>query len=166
MFKPKDRATNLNADQLTRCFVGIGIDDPVWDHSSFSKNRDRLLDGDIAAKSLAAVLAPPRVKPLLSSGHVCVDGTLIEAWASMKSFKPKAAPDGPPSKGGGRNGESDFRGQKRSSETHASTIDPDARLCRKGPGKQANLCFMGHGLMENRLGLLADAGLSQILTAC
>ncbi len=137
--------------------MGLGVDDPVWDHSSFSKNRDRLLAGDIAAKFLAAVLAQPRVKRLLSSDHFSVDGTLVEAWASMKSFKPKDGPDGPPSTGGGRNGESDFRGHKRSNQTHASTTDPDARLYRKGVGKEAKLCFMGHGLMENRSGLLVDA---------
>jgi len=150
----------LEYDLLFRWFVGLGVDDPVWDHSSFSKNRDRLLAGDIAAKFLAAVLGQPRVKRLLSSDHFSVDGTLIEAWASMKSFKPKDGPDEPPSRGGGRNGETDFRGQKRSNQTHASTTDPDARLYRKGPGKEAKLCFMGHGLMENRSGLLVDACLS------
>jgi len=134
----------------------LGVDDPVWDHSSFSKNRDRLLAGDIAAKFLAAVLAQPKVRRLLSSEHFSVDGTLIEAWASMKSFKPKDGPDEPPSKGG-RNGETDFRGQKRTNATHASTTDPDARLYRKGPGQPAKLCFMGHGLMANRSGLLVDA---------
>lgn len=149
----------LEYDLLFRWFVGLGIDDPVWDHSSFSKNRDRLLAGNIAAKFLAAVLAQPRVKRLLSSDHFSVDGTLIEAWASMKSFKPKDGPDEPPSSGG-RNGESDFRGQKRTNQTHASTTDPDARLYRKGPGKEAKLCFMGHGLMENRSGLLVDGCLT------
>jgi transposase len=92
----------LEFDLLFRWFVGLGIDDAVWDHSTFSKNRDRLLDGEIAAKFLAAVLAQPRVKRLLSSDHFSVDGTLIEAWASMKSFKPKDPPDGG-DPGGGRN---------------------------------------------------------------
>ncbi len=126
----------------------------------FSKNRDRLLEGDIAAKFLSAVLAQPKVKKLLSTDHFSVDGTLIEAWASIKSFKPKDGSDEPPSGGGGRNEEADFHGQKRSNETHASTTDPDARLYRKGKGKEAKLSFMGHGLMENRHGLLVDACLT------
>src|SRR5277367_4551517 len=140
----------LEFDLLFRWFVGIGVDDPAWDHSSFTKNRDRLLEGDIAAKLLGAVLAQPRVKRLLSTDHFSVDGTLIEAWASMKSFKPKEGPHEPPPDGGGRNREADFHGQKRSNDTHASTTDPDARLYRKGKGKETKLCFIGHGLMENR----------------
>jgi transposase len=144
---------------LFRWFVGIGVDDAAWDHSTFSKNRDRLLEGDIAAKFLGAVLAQPRVKRLLSSDHFSVDGTLIEAWASMKSVKPKdGSGELPP--GGGRNAEADFHGQKRTNETHASVTDPDARLYKKGKGKEAKLCFMGHGLMENRHGLLVDACLT------
>ncbi len=150
----------LEYDLLFRWFVGIGVDDPAWDHSTFSKNRDRLLEGDIAAKFLAAVLAQPRVKRLLSSDHFSVDGTLIEAWASMKSVKPKDGPAEPPAGAGGRNAEADFHGQKRSNDTHASTTDPDARLYKKGKGKEAKLCFMGHGLMENRHGLLVDACLT------
>ncbi len=105
------------------------------------------------------MLAQPRVKKLLSTDHFSVDGTLIEAWASMKSFRPKDGFDEPPV-GGGRNAEADFHGRKRSNETHASTTDPDARLYRKGQGKEAKLCFMGHGLMENRHGLLVDACLT------
>ncbi len=104
----------LEYNLLFRWFVGIGIDDPAWDHSVFSKNRDRLLEGDIAAKFLAAVLAQPRVKKLLSTEHFSVDGTLIEAWASMKSFKPRDGSDEPPPNGEGRNAEADFHGQKRS----------------------------------------------------
>ena len=150
----------LEYDLLFRWFVGIGIDDAAWDHSTFSKNRDRLLEGDMAAKFLAAVLAEPRVKKLLSRDHFSVDGTLIEAWASMKSFRPKDGSDNPP-EGGGRNAEANFHGQKRSNETHASTIDPDARLYRKGSGKEAKLSFIGHGLMENRSGLLVDACLTR-----
>jgi transposase len=158
----------LEYDLLFRWFVGIGIDDAGWDHSVFSKNRDRLLEGDIAAKFLAAVLAQPKVKRLLSTDHFSVDGTLIEAWASMKSVKPKDGsgedPENgsgkPPTGGGGHNAEADFHGQKRSNETHASTTDPEARLYRKGQGKEAKLCFMGHGLMENRHGLLVDACLT------
>ncbi len=147
----------LDYDLLFRWFVGLGIDDPAWDHSTFSKNRDRLLDGDIAAKFLAAVLAQPRVKRLLSGDHFSVDGTLIEAWASMKSVRPKNGSDEPPASGGGRNAEANFRGEKRSNETHASTTDPEARLYRKGTGKEAKLCFMGHALMENRHGLIVGA---------
>src|SRR3954447_23611049 len=106
----------LEFDLLFRWFVGLGVDDPAWDHSTFSKNRDRLLEGDVAAKFLVAVLAQPRVKKLLSTDHFSVDGTLIEAWASMKSFRPKDGPDEPPSGGGGRNEEADFHGQKRLNE--------------------------------------------------
>jgi transposase len=151
----------LEYDLLFRWFVGLGVDDAVWDHSSFSKNRDRLLAGDIAAKFLGAVLAQPRVKRLLSSEHFSVDGTLIEAWASLESFKPREGSGEDPPSGGGRNAEVDFHGKKRSNQTHASTTDPDARLYRKGPGKEARLSFIGHGLMENRSGLLVDACLSE-----
>jgi transposase len=150
----------LEYDLLFRWFVGIGVDDAAWDHSVFSKNRDRLLEGDIAAKFLAAVLVQPKVNKLLSSDHFSVDGTLIEAWASMKSVKPKDGSGEPPVQGGGRNAEADFHGQKRSNDTHASTTDPDARLYRKGKGKETKLCFIGHGLMENRHGLLVDACLT------
>ncbi len=150
----------LEYDLLFRWFVGIGVDDAAWDHSVFSKNRDRLLEGDIAAKFLSAVLAQPRVKRLLSTDHFSVDGTLIEAWASMKSFRPKDGSGEPPAEDGGRNWEADFHGHKRSNETHVSSTDPEARLYRKGQGKEAKLCFMGHGLMENRHGLLVDACLT------
>jgi transposase len=152
----------LEFDLLFRWFVGLGVDDPVWDHSSFTKNRDRLLAGEIAAKFLAAVLAQPKVQRLLSSDHFSVDGTLIEAWASMKSFRPKGRSGGddlpPPS--GGRNPEVDFKGQKRSNETHESATDPEARLYRKGAGMEAKLCFIGHALMENRSGLIVDTRLT------
>ena len=150
----------LEYDLLFRWFVGIGVDDAAWDHSVFSKNRDRMLEGNIAAKFLAAMLAQPKVKKLLSGDHFSVDGTLIEAWASMKSVKPKDGSGEPPAQGGGRNAEADFHGQKRSNDTHASTTDPDARLYRKGRGKETKLCFIGHGLMENRHGLLVDACLT------
>jgi transposase len=152
----------LEFDLLFKWFVGLGIDDGVWDHSTFSKNRDRLLDGEIAAKFLTAVLAQPRVRGLLSSEHFSVDGTLVEAWASMKSVKPRDPPEGGSPTGGGRNAVADFRGQKRSNETHRSTTDPDARLYRKGPGMEAKLCFIGHGLMENRSGLIVDARLTRV----
>jgi transposase len=150
----------LEFDLLFRWFVGIGVDDAAWDHSVFSKNRDRLLEGDIAAKFMRAVLEQPRVKRLLSTDHFSVDGTLIEAWASMKSFKPKDGSDEPPAERGGRNGEADFHGEKRSNDTHASTTDPEARLYRKGRGKEAKLCYIGHALMENRNGLVVDACLT------
>jgi len=152
----------LEFDLLFRWFVGVGVDDRVWDHSSFSKNRDRLLEGAIAAKFLAAVLSQPRVKRLLSSEHFSVDGTLIEAWASMKSVKLKDPPGSGGPRGGGRNAPADFRGEKRSNDTHRSTTDPDARLYRKGPGMEAKLCFIGHGLMENRSGLVVDARLTRV----
>jgi transposase len=155
----------LEFDLLFRWFVGLGIDDAAWDDSTFSKNRDRLLEGEIAAKFLAAALAQPKVKRLLSTDHFSVDGTLIEAWASMKSFRPKVSQDdGPPAdppSSGRRNAEVDFKGQKRSNETHQSTTDPEARLYRKGSGMEAKLCFLGHVLMENRSGLIMDARLTQ-----
>lgn len=151
----------IEFDLLFRWFVGLGIDDPVWDHSTFSKNRDRLLEGAVAACFLSAILAQPRVKRLLSSDHFSVDGTLVEAWASMKSFHPKEGPDDPAPPEGGRNPDADFRGERRSNATHASTTDPDAKLYRKGPGQEAKLCFIGHALMENRSGLLVDTCLTQ-----
>ena len=117
----------LEFDLLFRWFVGLGVDDPVWDHSVFSKNRDRLLDGEIAAKFLAAVLAQPKVKRLLSIDHFSVDGTLIEAWASIKSFRKKDGSDNDRADGG-RNAERNFHKEKRSNETHQSTTDPEARL--------------------------------------
>jgi transposase len=145
----------LDYNLLYRWFVGLGVDDAVWDHSVFSKNRDRLLEADVAAKFLSAVLANPQVKPLLSDEHFSVDGTLIEAWASMKSFRAKDGGDEPPS--AGRNGERDFHNEQRRNDTHASTTDPEAKLYKKGKGKEAKLCFMGHALMENRHGLVVRA---------
>ena len=142
----------LEFDLLFRWFVGLGVDDPVWDASSFSKNRDRLLAGEVAQRFLAELLARPEVKRLLSAEHFSVDGTLIQAWASQKSFRRKDGGDEPP--GPGRNGEKDFKGEKRSNATHASTTDPDARLYRKGSGQPAELCYLGHALMENRNGLI------------
>ena len=145
----------IDYDLLFRWFVGLGIEDAVWDATSFTKNRDRLLEGEVAGKFLAVVLSQGKVKRLLSSEHFSVDGTLLEAWASPKSFRPKDGSDEPP--GPGRNGERDFRGERRRNDTHAATTDPDARLFRKGPGKEARLCFMGHALMENRNGLIVGA---------
>ena len=155
----------LDYNLLFRWFVGLSADDPVWDATVFCKNRDRLLDGDISAKFFASVLNLPQVRKLLSSEHFSVDGTLIEAWASMKSFVPKDGGDPPSGKGsdgsGGRNAERDFHGEKRKNDTHSSTTDPDARLFRKGAGKEAKLCHMGHLMTENRNGLIVDARLTE-----
>jgi len=155
----------LNYNLLFRWFVGLSADDPVWDATVFCKNRDRLLDGDIAAKFFASVLNLPQVRKLLSSEHFSVDGSLIEAWASMKSFVPKDGSKPPSGKGrsgdGGRNAERNFHGEKRKNDTHSSTTDPDARLFRKGAGKEAKLCHMGHLMTENRNGLIIDARLTE-----
>ena len=175
---------------LFRWFVGLGIDDPVWVPTVFTKNRDRLLTTDMSRKVMAAILAHREVAPLLSDEHFSVDGTLVKAWASMKSFQPKAD-DTPPDDAPGcppgpdtaieepdqptepetipmsrptrqnRNAEVDFRGAKRSNSTHASTTDPDARLYKKSPGTGAMLCFIGHALMENRNGLIVQGDLTQ-----
>ena len=149
----------LDYNLLFRWFVGLGVDDPVWDVTVFTKNRDRLLEGEIAAKFLGAVLAQPKVKALLSDEHFSVDGTLIQAWASMKSFRPKDGSGEPPTPG--RNGERDFHGEKRTNETHASTTDLEAKLYRKGKGQAAKLGFIGHALMENRHGLIVDSRVSE-----
>lgn len=175
---------------LFRWFVGLGIDDAVWVPTVFTKNRDRLLTTDMSRKVMAAILAHQEVAPLLSDDHFSVDGTLVKAWASMKSFQPKAE-DAPPDDGPGsppgraapsrdqsepsktetdpmpcatrqnRNVEVDFRGEKRSNATHVSTTDPDARLYRKSPGTGAMLCFIGHALMENRSGLIVQGDLTR-----
>ena len=145
----------IDTDLLFRWFVGLGIEDPVWDATTFTKNRDRLMDGEVASKFLAAVLTHDKVKGLLSSEHFSVDGTLLEAWASPKSFRPKDGSGDPP--GPGRNAARDFHGERRRNDTHTSITDPDARLFRKGSGKEARLCFIGHALMENRNGLIVDA---------
>ncbi|MFN5017674.1 IS5-like element ISBrsp7 family transposase, partial [Bradyrhizobium sp.] len=150
----------LDFDLLFRWFVGLGVDDAVWDHSTFSKNRDRLLEGEIAAKFLTALLARPEVKRLLSSDHFSVDGTLIEAWASIKSFRRKDGGD-QDNDGPGRNAERSFHKEKRSNDTHQSTTDPEARLYKKGEGQPAKLCYMAHTLMENRNGLAVLGGVSQ-----
>jgi transposase len=142
----------LDFDLLFRWFVGLGVDDPVWDASVFSKNRDRLLAGEVAQRFLAELVALPEVRRLITSEHFSVDGTLLQAWASLKSFRAKDGGDSPP--GPGRNGARDFKGEKRSNATHASTTDPDARLYRKGDGERARLCTIGHALMENRNGLM------------
>lgn len=145
----------LDYNLLFRWFVGLSMDEAVWDATVFCKNRDRLLDGDIARRFMAALLGRPEVRTLLSDEHFSVDGTLIEAWASMKSFRPKDGSGAPPA-GNGGNAERDFHGEKRTNETHASTTDPDARLFRKGAGKEAKLCFLGEAMTENRHGLIID----------
>lgn len=150
----------IEFDLLFRWFVGLGVDEAVWDHSSFSTNRDRLLSGEIAAKFLRAILAQPKVKRLISSDHFSVDGTLIEAWASIKSFRRKDGSDDDP-QGPGRNATRNFHKEKRSNETHQSTTDPEARLYKKGDGQPARLCYIGHALMENRNGLVVDGGITQ-----
>ena len=138
----------INYNLLFRWFVGLPMDAAVWHATVFTHNRDRLLEAEVAREFLAALLALPRVKQLLSSEHFSVDGTLIDAWASMKSFRPKDGSGEPPAPG--RNGERNFHKEKRSNETHVSTTDPDARLYRKAAGRESRLCFMGHVLMENR----------------
>lgn len=176
---------------LFRWFVGLGIDDPVWVPTVFTKNRDRLLTTEMSRKVMAAILAHREVAPLLSDDHFSVDGTLVKAWASMKSFQPKVEASPPDDEGPGdppppdtlpedpsdqtqdetdpmphptrqnRNAEVNFRGEKRSNATHASTTDPDARLYKKSPGTGAVLCFIGHALMENRHGLVVQGDLTQ-----
>ena len=175
---------------LFRWFVGLGIDDPVWVPTVFTKNRDRLLTTEMSRKVMAAILAHREVAPLLSDEHFSVDGTLVKAWASMKSFQPKAEGAPPKDKGPGdppghdiaadrlaqpepetnpmprathqhRNAEVDFRGEKRSNATHVSKTDPEARLYKKSPGTGAVRCFMGHALMENRSGLIVQGDLTQ-----
>ena len=153
--------TNYNI--LFRWFVGLSMDDAVWDASVFSKNRERLMRADVAKAFMGKLLNLPQVKGLLSSEHFSVDGTLIDAkfkyGASMKSFVPKDGSGEPPTPG--RNGGRNFREEKRCNETHASATDPDARLFRKGDGQSSRLCFMGHALMENRNGLIADCELTK-----
>ena len=181
----------MDYNLMFRWFVGLGIDDPVWVPTVFTKNRDRLLTTEMSRKVMAAILAHREVAPLLSDEHFSVDGTLVKAWASMKSFQPKADASPPDDEGPGdpptpvtapetepseppaetsemprnshrhRNAEVDFRGEKRSNATHVSTTDPDARLYKKSPSTGAMLCFMGHALMENRSGLIVQSDLTQ-----
>lgn len=181
----------MDYNLLFRWFVGLGIDDPMWVPTVFSKNRDRLLTTEMSRKVMAAILAHREVVPLLSDEHFSVDGTLVKAWASMKSFQPKPGDEPPGGDGPGeppgnadpadadrpsttpktdpmpqthrssRNAEVDFRGTRRSNATHASTTDPDARLYRKSAGTGAVLCFMGHALMENRSGLVVQGDLTR-----
>jgi transposase len=137
---------------LFRWFLGMSLEEKVWDHSSFSKNQERLIGSDVAAEFLSRILDLAHRKHLLSREHFSVDGTLIEAWASVKSFKPK---DGPPSTGGGgKNPSVDFKGKKLKNDTHGSVTDPDAKLYRKSSTQEARRCYIGHTLMENKSGMI------------
>ena len=148
----------LEYDLLFKWFLNLNIMDHSFDHSVFAKNRQRLLDADVAREFLLQIVGQAREQGLLSEEHFSVDGTLLEAWASVKSFRPR---DGdPPSEGGGRNPEVDFHGERRRNETHRSTTDPESRLAKKGKGKEARLCFGAHLLMDNREGLVVDVRLT------
>jgi transposase len=145
----------LEYNLLFRWFVGLGMDDAVWAPTTFTKNRDRLLDGDIARAFFEDVVAQARGRGLLSAEHFTVDGTLLEAWAGQKSFKRKDHPGGPPDDPG--NPTVNFHGERRSNQTHQSTTDPDSRLAKKATGHEAKLAYLGEVLMENRHGLVVDA---------
>ena len=149
----------LHYNLLYRWFVGLGVDDPVWVPTVFTKNRDRLLEADVARKFLAELVAHEEVRALLSDEHFSVDGTQVAAWASIKSFAAKDGSGEPPAPG--RNGERDFHGEKRSNATHASTTDPEARLYKKGQGKEAKLSFIGNVMTENRNGFVVAADLRE-----
>jgi transposase len=149
----------INYNLLFRWFVGFSMDDKVWNHSVFTKNRDRLLEGEVAHRFFAQVLSQAEGAGLLSKEHFSVDGTLIEALASLKSYRPKDE-DGPPG-GGGRNPTVDFHGEKRSRDTHESKTDKDAFLFKKSKGAEAKLAYLGHLLMENRHGLVVNAKVTQ-----
>jgi transposase len=151
----------LDYNLLFRWFVGLNADEPVWDASTFSKNRDRLLAAEVARLFFAQVVGQARAQGLLSAEHFTVDGTLIEAWASLKSFRPKdESPADRPPPDDRSNPTVNFHGERRSNATHQSTTDPDARLFTKGRGQAAKLSYMGHVLMENRHGLVVDAALT------
>jgi transposase len=151
----------LDYNLLFRWFVGLNMDDPVWVPTVFSKNRDRLLEGDVAEAFFDEVLAEAKSEGLLSDEHFTVDGTLLEAWASVKSFKRKDGGSDPPADNDPGNPTVNFHQEKRSNETHQSTTDPEARLARKGDGKEAKLSYAGHVLMENRNGLIVNAQITQ-----
>jgi transposase len=150
----------LQYDLLFKWFLDLNIIDPAFDASTFSKNKERLLEHEVARGFLGRVLEEARRRRLLSEDHFTVDGTLLEAWASLKSFRPKDGEGSPPTTGE-KNPSVDFHGEKRMNDTHQSTTDPVARLAKKGRGKEARLCFTGHVLMENRHGLVVDVVLSQ-----
>ena len=149
----------LEYDLLFKWFLDLNIDDPAFDASTFSKNRERLLAHDIAQQFFTAVLEEARRRQLLSDEHFTVDGTLLEAWASLKSVHPRES--GKPSGPRGKNPSVDYRGQRRTNETHTSSTDPEARLAKKADGKEARLCFAGHVVMENRNGLVLDVAITQ-----
>src|SRR3989337_3341002 len=149
----------LQYDLLFKWFLDLNIMDPAFDASTFSKNKERLLEHEVAREFLGAVLAEARDRKLLSEDHFTVDGTLLEAWASLKSFRPKGG--GETTETGEKNPGVDFRGEHRTNATHGSTTDPEARLARKGSGKEARLCFAGHVLMGKRTGLVVDVTLTQ-----
>jgi len=151
----------LEYNMLYRWFLDMDMEESVFDHSVFSANRERVLKHEITARFFREVVNLAEERDLMSQDHFSVDGTLIEAWASMKSFRPKDEDDD-----GDGNGWSDFRGKKRKNETHESRTDPESRLMRKGLGKEAKLCFAGHALMENRNGLLKDLRLTQATGTC
>jgi len=152
---------SLDYNLLFHWFVGLSADEPVWERSTFSKNRDRLLAGDVARCFFEHVLAQASAAGLTSDEHFSVDGTLIEAWASHKSYRRKDGTDDDKPDGMGRNAGRNFHGESRSNDTHASTTDPEARMTRKGNSTPARLCFAGHALMENRHGLVVDAMLTE-----
>lgn len=145
----------LQYNLLFRWFVGLSMDDPVWHPTTFTKNRDRLLEGDVAARFFDAVVAQARTAGLLSDEHFTVDSTQLEAWASLKSFRPREESGRPPDDDPG-NPSINFRGERRRNATHASTTDPDAKLYRKGDGKEAKLAYLGHVLLDNRYGLVTN----------
>ena len=151
----------LDYNLLYRWFVGLSADESVWERSTFSKNRDRLLEGDIARKFFAHVLSQAKVQGLISDEHFSVDGTLIEAWASQRSFRRKDGSDDDNPDGMGRNAGRNFHGEARKNDTHESSTDPEARMYRKSNAHPAKLCYAGHVLMENRNGLVVDSVLTQ-----
>ena len=149
----------LQYDLLFKWFLDLNIEDPAFDASTFSKNKERLLEHEVARQFFAAVLTEARRRKLLSADHFTVDGTLLEAWASLKSVRPRDGGDRP--RPSGKNATVDYRGERRRNETHASTTDQEARLARTGEGKETRLCYAGHVLMENRHGLVVDVALTQ-----
>lgn len=147
---------HIEYNLLYRWFVGMNIDEPIWNHSTFSANRDRLFNEAMTQRFFAQVLRIAEWQKLISDEHFTVDGTMIEAWASIKSFVKKDG-SGPPPEGGGRNPTVDFKGETLANDTHASTTDPDARLYKKSAGDKSRLSYLSHALMENRHGLIVDA---------
>jgi len=155
----------LNYDLLFKWFLDLSVDAPAFDATTFTKNRERLLNREIADRFFAAVVQQAKLRGYVSSEHFSVDGTLLEAWASHKSFRPKDDEGSGPPPGAGRNAERDFHGERRTNETHQSTTDPEARMARKGNSVAAKLSYTGHLLMENRTALIVDVELTQA-TGC